>query len=473
MTQLLAYVEGDLEDAARGQVEQHVKACPSCAEELAGLQRMHALLGRHPEAFHPDEEHLYRFVANHEDPSGNIAAHVQSCDSCSQDVELIAAMISHDATVERSSAAMPQEILGKLGQEAAPVSTGLASRLFSTMKELLGQPFRMPVLALGSAAAVLIVVAVCLPLWRSYQMERWLGEFRASEKLRLEHAVKNQQAGEALRDQDKLTSPLAKKHFRGAYPKANYVRPPAAGAQAPEAAPPVLVPEPRRDLHKSKGERVTPGQDAVATTKPSPAAPAVTFEAAPQGGMPAMSPLPAPTPQEKKNEMERQEVPSRETKRAVLGRVAPESLPRAAQLRAKKDFAGTGDRPAKGTLAPVPVVVHITDAQGNPVPWIEPRLPDSLEHRFHLIMSQTAKEETRKSKPLSSYEGLVDKKTEPAALLKVEIHVFPSNDIYDVDCKLFDVPSDREIASVMSVRKSRDEVPGAVNEALRNLLEHR
>ena len=109
---------------------------------------MHALLVRHPEAFHPDEEQLYRFVANHEDPSGNIAAHVQSCDSCTQDVELISAMISHPVTGELSSAAMPQEILSKVGQEAAPITTGLASRLFSTMKELFGRPFRMPVLAL-------------------------------------------------------------------------------------------------------------------------------------------------------------------------------------------------------------------------------------------------------------------------------------------------------------------------------------
>ena len=47
---LVAYVDGELPDGLRREVEEHLAGCPSCAQELAELEATRALLERWPVA---------------------------------------------------------------------------------------------------------------------------------------------------------------------------------------------------------------------------------------------------------------------------------------------------------------------------------------------------------------------------------------------------------------------------------------
>lgn len=474
MTQLLSYAEGDLEDAARVQVELHVKVCPYCAEELASLQRMRALLVEHPEAFHPDEEELYRFVSRNEDASSKIAAHLESCDACRQDAELLRAMISGSESQEDAVPAMPQGLVHKLGQTDVHAEIGTFSRFVSSMKEFLGWPFRMPVLALGSAAAVLIVVTVCLPLWRSLQVEPSQEIQALPRQMQIGKMESRIQPKEAARRMDELQARQPEKPAVRGVPEANYVRPPAPPEEARESAPAAPIPQQKRELKKSKAEGVAPSKDAAPAIKPSPAVPASRFEPTPEGRpQPAFRAIPGPMPQEMKTDGARPEVPAGERKKAALGRAAPHALRPSHRRSAGKEVATATNEPAKGSASPVPLTIRITDAQGNPLPWIDAHLPSDLAQRFRVVIPEATEHDARDSKTLSSEQGLVDKQTETAPGLRVEIRIFPSNGAYDVECKLFDPRSDREMASVVAIRKSREEVPQAVNDALRRLLKDR
>ena len=45
---LSAYVDGDLDEGARAEVERHLRTCASCAAELDGLRRLVAYAGTVP-----------------------------------------------------------------------------------------------------------------------------------------------------------------------------------------------------------------------------------------------------------------------------------------------------------------------------------------------------------------------------------------------------------------------------------------
>jgi anti-sigma factor RsiW len=476
LTQLLAYVDGDLEDAARVQVEQHVKGCPFCADELESLRRMNELLFEHPEAFHPDVEELYRFVSHGADPSGRIAAHLESCDACSHDLELLREMISQPAAGEQQLSRMPQTLLERLGQSAVPQTQGVFSRLLSSMEELFRLPFRMPVLALGSAAAVLIVVVVCLPLWHSYRMEQYVDEFRVSERKRIASKMQNLKHREELGVHKDGAQGFLEKPMRQVSPKADHVRPAEPPGQAPATAPPAPLPEQSVDLRDIKSEaslpakKAAPAKEAAGTLKPSPAAPPATLEAAPQSVQPGRAIVPDLRLQEQAPEKERHEKPFQAKKRSALGMSVPQPTPPAPHREARKDTATASNEPAKGGGVSIPVAVHVSDARGNPVPWLQVHLPPTLAHRFRLVSQGYNERDARQGVTSPSEGPLMDEKAAHRAALRIEVQVFGSDGAFDVVSKLFDNASGREIASLVALPKSREEVPGAVDAALRGLL---
>ncbi len=85
--QLLAYVEGELEDAIRRSLEEHVERCSLCTDELESLRQIDCLLREHPESCHPADEDLYRFVAQGVDPDRKIIGHLARCIRCRDSVE--------------------------------------------------------------------------------------------------------------------------------------------------------------------------------------------------------------------------------------------------------------------------------------------------------------------------------------------------------------------------------------------------
>ena len=130
---------------------------------------MDILLKHYSDVFHPDEQQLYQYVTEGEDPGGEIESHMKTCENCQADVALLKEMIDARSGVPTEIPAMPQTLLRKIGQlHPAAAPEGILERLYSTAAELISAPLRMPSLALGTAAAVIVLVIISVPLWQSY-----------------------------------------------------------------------------------------------------------------------------------------------------------------------------------------------------------------------------------------------------------------------------------------------------------------
>ncbi len=472
-TQLLAYVEGELEDSTCRRLERHVKVCPVCAEEMEALRRMDSLLKEHPESFHPDEEDLYGFVSSQRDPDGKIAAHLGSCGPCRNDAELLREMIAHRASPADPLPEMPRSLLRELERSEPASSPGMGARLLSAAVELFGLPFRVPVLALASAATILIIAVVGLPMWRLFQEHR-LAEFSSVQKQRVPAVIEPSATPEketAVKGALRADLPIAPGRVNspkvaGEMPAA--VHPSKTGAVSPTY--PAEEKAERRKLSKSKTEIAHPGQNVVNLTTPSPAAPPAESKVAPYTS-PEKPPVPAAL--EPRHARERQEAPAVGTGKPVLGMSAPRSSRHEFRRAAKKDALDYRGGSVTGSSAAVPLTIDITDAHGKPISWAKATLPSDLKRRFHLVKSEGDERDAVWDKASSLKDTSKDAKVMQGPALHIEIRISESIDAYDVDAKLFDASSHREIASVPVMRVSRAEVPGAIDSSVRRLLERK
>lgn len=163
-TQLMAYVEGALSQEEEREVETHLQECTWCRKEAESLADAHNLLLNNPLVFHPDSEELVRFVAQGEDPESETASHVKSCRQCAHDVEFVRKMQEEGFKLPESIPRMPRSLMKRLEAEH-----GIASHeprpesLVSKILHLMESRFRIPMLAVGTAAAVVVIVALFLP----------------------------------------------------------------------------------------------------------------------------------------------------------------------------------------------------------------------------------------------------------------------------------------------------------------------
>ena len=162
--ELLAYLEEDVGPSTRAAVEEHLKRCSICSDELDSLRKWDALLREHPESFHPDPEDLYRLVSHGEDPGGHTKNHVESCRDCTEAVQLLREMLSAQGDAPEPSQVIPGSLVSKLEElYRIPGRASHREPLSSFFHRLLGIRFRLPVLALGTAAAAVIIVVLVMP----------------------------------------------------------------------------------------------------------------------------------------------------------------------------------------------------------------------------------------------------------------------------------------------------------------------
>ena len=82
-----AYIERDMDNSARGELEAHLKSCEICASEVESIRKMDVLLKHHSDIFHPDEQQLYRYVTAREDAGWRNRKHMwKTCENCQEDV---------------------------------------------------------------------------------------------------------------------------------------------------------------------------------------------------------------------------------------------------------------------------------------------------------------------------------------------------------------------------------------------------
>jgi anti-sigma factor RsiW len=261
--QLLVYLDGDLERPASLSLEEHLKDCPVCAAQLESLRQTAALLRDHPDVFHPDADELYGFVSRGDDGEGKIAEHLNACEHCRADVELLQEMSLHPSGSPAGHLILPKALVDELDTYRKPSWTErTVGPLLSVAKTLFKAPFQAPVLALGSVAAVAIFVAITVPVWREFK-ERGLAEFETApqETRSLKQSVNRAVDGRAgARDEQQ-----ALKKERGMLD---------AGRDADTAEPGTLLDKPASPMSspiEKQGNVQSPRQGAAAGRQSKPA----------------------------------------------------------------------------------------------------------------------------------------------------------------------------------------------------------
>ncbi|AFM25048.1 zf-HC2 domain-containing protein [Desulfomonile tiedjei] len=164
-SQLLAYIEGDLDPATEGELLRHIDTCPVCMQELHAIKRVDALLREYPESFHPGEEALYRYAVKGNDPEASISRHVDSCSECRKTVETYRQMHGLKKAVTET-VPLPQALEDARLKRIPSVGAEVPKIWSESVREIFSRLFTIPALALGSAAAALLLAVLIIPLWQ-------------------------------------------------------------------------------------------------------------------------------------------------------------------------------------------------------------------------------------------------------------------------------------------------------------------
>ena len=167
---LLAYLEGDLPIEDRRELEHHLKSCEACSRELESLRRVDSMLTAAPQVFHPDEEALYRYVSAGQDDEGRVSAHLETCEQCREEAAIFREMVAIGPNLSKPQKTIPRPLLKNLEKYyLAAGSRVWRGRLFSVLLELLRKPFDAPMFSVGTVAAALMIVALLVPAWITFQ----------------------------------------------------------------------------------------------------------------------------------------------------------------------------------------------------------------------------------------------------------------------------------------------------------------
>jgi hypothetical protein len=160
---LIGYVENDLKPEERSVVEQHLKDCPKCAQSVRRLEGLtRSLRGNAEEIICPEASELHEFVRSGSDPGGKLARHLAQCASCFEEVScyrLACAVSPSCQPIPGSVREAFEQNYPAPGERVVPSEETLWSKLLERISLL----FRQPVLALGTAVAVILIVALLYP----------------------------------------------------------------------------------------------------------------------------------------------------------------------------------------------------------------------------------------------------------------------------------------------------------------------
>jgi len=368
-TQLLAYMERDLDKTAREELEAHLKSCETCASEVESLRKMDVLLKHHSEIFHPDEQQLYRYVTAGDDPEGEIAWHLEGCENCQEDVALLEEIINARSEVPIPIPAMPQELLRRIERlhpAAAPES--VLKRLYLTATELISAPFRMPTLALGTAAAVIVLAVISVPLWRHlHHVPRPdLGVAVQEPPAQKPSEAAPAEADQYRQDLEKDRLVEKPKRFRSK---------PYGGAGVPPSPAPSVTPPPDAKFEKFDDRESGPIGAAPGAAPPQlPPSPQVMQE---RSHRPALGMVPYPEGEiSARSRAPKTPIPVAPMKKEAVKRQYPTAAQEARPER---------ETPASLSDLRIPVRIRIVDSEGKSIQGIKFLFPGNLLGRYHLL----------------------------------------------------------------------------------------
>lgn len=398
-SQLLAHIEGNLDPATEEQLLRHIDTCPVCMQELHAIKRMDALLRECPESFHPEEEALFRFAIQGNDPNASISRHVDSCAECGKTVETYLQMHGLKKVMP-DTVPLPQALEDARLKGIPSVDSEIPKTWSESLREIFSRLFTIPTLALGTAAAAILLTVLIIPLWQHLH----------KNTLRTLAPLEGRPPGMGESVPTPQALPAAPK------PASNQLQ--GESRAVPESTNPA-VPSPEGPPGPSAGMKSkSEGKAARETAPVRPAKPYGELYARPSREMPA-------TGEELKEKLDRSDT-KRFTKKK--GREQTGLMDLAPELLGKTDF-----------------VVHlvITDSEGRPIPLSQFQPQESPGRE-----KQTAVEADAAS-------------TSDIPRYRIHIRLLERAQEFDIDAKLFDESPDERnpLKSVVEYHVRKEELP--------------
>ncbi len=421
--ELLAYLEEDVGPSTRAAVEEHLKGCAICSDELDSLRKWDALLREHPESFHPDPEDLYRLVSLGEDPGGHTKNHVESCRDCTEAVHLLREMLSAQAEAPGPSQVIPGSLVSKLEElYRIPGRASHREPLSSFFHRLLGIRFRLPVLALGTAAAAVIIVVLVMPrptMFREHPRPNAVAPAEAPRR-----SIGPEQAPSAT-DEFRLSDEQTRETRSTDQTRMKKESPAQPSSLPPRSLPLVQGGVSEPETHRAEGGLLesAPGKTSKLRSFAAPAEPNGQLEK-------KIAPPPATDDIKSK------------TKLDLGAEGVAKPGPRIAKLR-----HGTG----------IPVSVQIVDSAGHLVPGLRFVPPKTVGSRFS-FSGPTSREENvagrirMKSEDRSAPATVAENEAEGYLVV---VTVKESQGVYDLEARLFRGPSTQKEATHLNHQRSK------------------
>lgn len=156
---LLSYLEDTLPPEDRAMVAQHIETCEECSNELKVLDHMTRSLRTRKDAFCPEPWELQEYADRGRDPEGKLAGHLATCRLCREELR------SFELGADEGRAPFMLRVAFRQNFpqiHPAAVETP-AKGLLSTISQWLAPIFRAPAMALGTAAAIVLLVVLMYP----------------------------------------------------------------------------------------------------------------------------------------------------------------------------------------------------------------------------------------------------------------------------------------------------------------------
>jgi len=158
---LLQYLEHGLGAEESALVREHLDGCAQCRVQLEDLRRVVTVLQTEKQVFCPEMCSLYEFAVNDSDPEQILSKHVETCEACREEVEIIRAARERPERLDDEVWGQIQERLRSPVRPASPRvasehdPAGFIQRFFTR--------FAVPKLAAAAAAAMILALVVFYP----------------------------------------------------------------------------------------------------------------------------------------------------------------------------------------------------------------------------------------------------------------------------------------------------------------------
>ncbi len=154
---ILDYIEGRLDPAQARDLETHMEQCDFCQKQAQELRRIIGTLREEKTAYCPEVWEIHEFHEAGLDPDGKISRHINACPMCSEELDSLKTPHADQAlpgiVYERFQANYGKKRKVRAG------NAGVLNDLIDRLRGILDQPG----LALGSVAAVAILLIVLIP----------------------------------------------------------------------------------------------------------------------------------------------------------------------------------------------------------------------------------------------------------------------------------------------------------------------